>query len=556
MKINFVIKAILILSIIVFLHLAADTSDAYFPPTATSLLRKENDRKDELLRSDVEKLVDLAFKKHVGEKKETKKAVEAKSSKSNATHPDKKKEAISRELRMLLEQQYQDPALAKKISISFQDTDIVQAICLISKMVDIDIAIDSDVAGTIKHFNFKDVSIGCAFNIILGNNLPRLALINHLGVWRVVRLPLALEMLSLQEETMIEHDVDTKSRVVSYANWDNSLKDRIINLWKCIVGPRNIEKCYIVFDDLSKNIFFKGKPTHTAELCKYLDEIDIAIPQVRIEARVILADKDFEEAFGVQWSGFFNRANNITSSGYGYAGLGIGQGNANANVEPDDYKNLLGWALNFIPAVSSRGMNVKLPFVFGNKGFTSRRLNLLLNLAENKNEIKTVMKPTLLVNSGETAEILVGQELPQEVRLQETVEGSPTNVTTIQYKDIGLKIKVLPQIKANNQEIFLDVFVESSSIRKSPLLELPKVTGSAPQGNFNYTIKTSRSKNRVLLKSGQTTLISGLLVDESGKNESGIPYLSKIPVLGWFFKGSHTTIKDEQLLIFITPTLV
>ena len=167
---------------------------------------------------------------------------------------------------------------------------------------------------------------------------------------------------------------------------------------------------------------------------------------------------------------------------------------------------------------------------------------------------------SLLVFNQEAAEILVGQEVPHSVRLDETIESRLTNITTVNYKDVGMKIKVKPTVSPDHNAVFLDVFVENSFITRPDITLQQGVDTSTNVGstasNFNYTIKTSRSRNRVLLRSGQTTLIGGLITNSLTKEQTGIPMLQDIPVLGWLFKGTRRQKTDEQLLIFITPTLV
>jgi general secretion pathway protein D len=192
--------------------------------------------------------------------------------------------------------------------------------------------------------------------------------------------------------------------------------------------------------------------------------------------------------------------------------------------------------------------------LFGNKDFSWNRWNVIIDAAENRGEIKTVLKPSLLVNNDEWAEVLVGQEMPHETKIAETVEGQPSNVSTTQYKDIGIKIKIKSMVVPTQESVFMDIFVENSYLTESKFnfRTLP----SQEKEGFNYIIETSRSKSRVLLKSGYTTMISGLISNTEEKAKSGIPILQKIPVVGWFFQGNRKSMIDRQLLIFITPTVV
>ena len=200
-----------------------------------------------------------------------------------------------------------------------------------------------------------------------------------------------------------------------------------------------------------------------------------------------------------------------------------------------------------------KSIPIRLPFIWGNKNFDSNRVNLILQAAENKNQIRTILKPSLLVNNDEFAEILVGQQMPHETKIAETVEGQPSNVTTTQYKDIGMNVKIKSIIAPDRDSVFMDVFVEYSYLAR-PRIEFDTLPGPDSK-SFNYIIETSRSKNRVLLKSGQTTMIGGLIINTEERIQTGVPFLQDIPILGFLFKARRKAVIEKQLMIFITPTI-
>jgi len=377
-------------------------------------------------------------------------------------------------------------------------------------------------------------------------------------VWRIMKREKAVEFLVAHEEKQKNQLTVVKRITMFNILWDEKFKKRIQDLWRSMMG-KNAEQqgFYLSFDDHGKNIIFRGTKHQVKQFEKWLTDIDVRFPQIRIEARVMIAQKDFEQAIGFEWSGVYDQRASIKH--FDFAGVGIGK----TNDEPTNkFADLLCWSLNFLPDVVNP-FTIKLPFVFGGKNFATKRLNLLLNAAEHREEVQTILKPSLLINNKEMAEILVGEEMPQEVRLQETVEGNPTNITTIGYKDIGMKIKIKPIVAPDLQSVYLDVYIENSQVAKSSIMSTASSGGlfSTAQSNgvrepFSYTIQTSRSHSRVLLANGQTTLIGGLIVKTQVNTFTGVPYLHKIPVLGWFFKGKRKATLDKQLLIFITPTLV
>jgi len=460
-------------------------------------------------------------------------------------HKQDKHNQVSREVRRLLDQEYRDQELASKtLSIRLKNTDIKEVLRLIGQITDINLVIDADVIGTVQNIDFKDISLSTLLYVLLTHNRPKLALIKDFDVWRVVRLPVAIERLQDVAHDLTEQDYESSCRTLFHARWDEQFKKRAENLWKGIVGTQEKNGVFIMFDDTSKKVFFRGRKRHIEAFEKCLQELDMKIPQVRIDARVIIANKEFDEALGFQWSGVYDQRASIKKE-FNFAGLGTF-----IPVTPEDpnpIHELLSWSLNLLPA-SVKHAPINIPILFGGKDLNTKRLGLTLSAAEHRREIKTILKPSLLVNNEEIAEILVGQEMPQETRLDETIEGKLTNVTTVNYKDVGMKIRIKPVVSPDQQAVFLDIFVENSMV--VPFRDARLI------GGFNYTIETSRSKNRVLLKNGQTTMIGGLISHAKERVKTGVPILQNMPVFGWLFRGSQKVLLDKQMLLFITPTLV
>ncbi len=546
-------------------HLPVRSEVENIPPSATNLLAQERLEHEDKSIKKIQALVAKALAKQ-NKKKNNKKRKKTKEKKAKPAKKSKKigaapatssSSTISSYQHRILEEQFASPELqVKNITCKFKDTSIRDAILLVSKLAGIECVVDGDVDGRVKNLEIKDVTVGAALHILLTSHVPRFALVRHLGVWRVVALPVALELLKDAVGQLEQSDFLQCIETMYHAKWDAQFKARLEKLWQGIVGVGGEKGVYLMFDDASKKIFFRGRHQHIEDFRSCLREIDQEMAQIRIDARVVIASKDFEESFGLEWSGVYNRRASVNHTDF----VGLGPITTAADTASHDlFKNLIGWSLNLMPAgvVAKNGINI--PIVFGNQDLSTKRLNLLLNAAENRSEIKTILKPCLLVNSEESAEILVGQQLPQETRVDETIEGKLTNVTTTQYKDVGMRIKVVPVVSPDKKSVFLDVFVENSSVaRQSVVADSGGVFGgsSSTRGLLNYTIETSRSKSRVLLKSGQTTLIGGLITNSKETSESGVPILQEIPVVGWFFKGKRKMLVDKQILIFITPTVV
>ncbi|MBU4269273.1 type II and III secretion system protein [Candidatus Dependentiae bacterium] len=440
------------------------------------------------------------------------------------------------ELQEIINLQYEyEPLLNNTISFKSKTVDVKNVIELIGKIAGLNFIIDSSVSGIISNINFENITLSSALKIVLSSAFPRLVLVREHNVLRIMNLKDAVLILkSKYADSLISDFV-----IIYNAKFSETFKLRVEKMWYGIIGKTENKKgYYLVFDDESKKIFFKGSKSEILEFKNFLKQIDIDIPQIRIDARIAVAAKDFEESFGLQVSGVYNRSASI-NHGWNVAGFGPiktdGQG---------DFKtgNLMDWALNLLPDSASKFLN--FPFILGGHDLNTKRLNLVLNAAENKSEIETILKPTLLVNSGDFAEILVGNEVPIETNVQERIEGSLRNIDTISYKDLGMKLKVKPTVTPDNKSVFLDIFVEHSYFKDATFNAKTSV------------IVMNKTTNKVLLNSGQTTLIGGLISNEKRKIKNGVPILQHIPVIGLLFSGKRKLKNDDQLMIFITPTIV
>ena len=454
-----------------------------------------------------------------------------------------KNSKISFDTRRLLQDQYNDPILSsKKISLSLKRANTRDVLSFLAKSAGLNFIIDPDVKGVLRAINFTDVALATALQSLMQSNQPALALVKEKNIYRIVPLIRASECLVVQDG----EDFEAASIALMRTSLGAEQKKQIEQLWRGVVGPPSPDaRFYLVLDEEHRIVFCRGRKHHVSALKSFLKEIDKDVAQVKIEARFVCAEKGFEDTFGLQWSGVYNRRASI-GRGFGFVGVGKPLSAFGNFPEAPTKASLVDWALNFLPTPEKVARNIHIPFIFGGSDLNTKRLNLVLNAAENKNEIKTILNPTVLTNDREAAEILVGENVPIETVIEESVEGRLRNTRTATYKDIGIQFKVTPVVSSDKKSVTLDIFIENS--QQSDALTTDKTTYPI--------IRTTRSKTRVRLRNGQTTMISGLIKNVKELYKSSYPLLGDIPLLGLFFRGSRKTAQDVQLLIFITPTIV
>lgn len=469
----------------------------------------------------------------------------------------------------------------RSITIKTAKIGIRDALLVVAKQAGINLLVDHDIQGDLPSLRAYGLPASAVLQMIMDAHKPPLSLLRIGGAWRAIPKPRAEELLRIIVEGEMAADRVMERIGIYRATWDEKLKESVQALWQGIVGDiKEKTETYLVFDDAANQLFVCGRKAQVKRFKECLSALDMPAPQIRLEMRVICAGKNFESDLGMQWSGLYDRRS--WAGKFGLAGFGIGEikpvmtskfdgfvssdTNRLPLLEPIStaqdtglFKNLLGWTLNAIPAnlvTKAAAAAVNFPITFGGRNLEWGRLNLQLMAAEQNSEIKTILKPTLLVNNLETAEILVGQQLPHKVNVQETVQGNVVNAASTFYKDVGTKLQVKPTAMAAAGQVVLDIFLEHSYVANLQQSALTAANGKDDRGNYTYVVESARTKNKVVLKSGQTTMIGGLMVNTYEQAESGIPFLKDIPGIGVLFRGRSKVVADKQLLIFITPTLI
>lgn len=160
---------------------------------------------------------------------------------------------------------------------------------------------------------------------------------------------------------------------------------------------------------------------------------------------------------------------------------------------------------------------------------------------------KVLARPNVTVFDGKKATILMGDKVPVFTSSSDSTDSDSSTTMTVEYKEVGVKLEVLPRInEMDKQTITLVIKPSVSTISQW----VESGNNKAPQ------ISERSAETTVRVKNGETILIGGLLKNEEIKSIKQIPFLSKIPILGELFKSRSTEKKDTEVVIAITPKIV
>ncbi len=175
--------------------------------------------------------------------------------------------------------------------------------------------------------------------------------------------------------------------------------------------------------------------------------------------------------------------------------------------------------------------------------------SVLISLAKSSGEAEVLAQPQLRITEGEKASLVIGDQVPIPVtsfNTSNTIGGSVVPITSFQYKDVGIQIEVEPRVH-HNREITLNLKVEISNLGDT-------VPVGPDQEAISIGTRTITSVIR--LKSGESSLLAGLIRRDKTKGVTKTPLLGDIPLLGRLFRSESLTNKDTDLVLTLTPQII
>jgi type IV pilus assembly protein PilQ len=261
--------------------------------------------------------------------------------------------------------------------------------------------------------------------------------------------------------------------------------------------------------------------------------LDNPEPQVEIEARIVIASRNFSRDLGVQLSALILGRNGEAG---GFSTLPGTTGGTNQT----DNGTTLPPQINVQPngSLQSQLANSVLGLTTGI--FGTAQINLLLTAGENKGQAKTIATPRVTTLNNRKAEIESGTQIPI-VTTQPGTAGTAVALTT-EYVSVPLRLEVTPQI-TDVGTVVLDIVAENNSVGR--LIGV----GGTP------AINTQRMKTYVTVPDGGTTIVGGALLDAEGEDQFRTPGLSQVPIVGNLFKRKAVSRTTNEILFFITPRI-
>ncbi|HEX7092534.1 MAG TPA: type IV pilus secretin PilQ [Nitrospiraceae bacterium] len=277
----------------------------------------------------------------------------------------------------------------------------------------------------------------------------------------------------------------------------------------------------------SNALIVRDTETRIAVMKQLVDGLDLEVPQVQIEARIVQADTTYSRSLGVQWG--IQNVNQVGSSGVANFKSGVVGGFGN---QVSDF-------LVNLPATV--GGLVSTPGV----GFTIGKtdgalLDMRLSAGELLGLSKVIAAPKVTTLDKREAKISQGESIPFQTT---SLQGTQTT-----FVDANLELNVTPQITSRDpKEVGKQIMMKVRATRNAV---------GARSNPAGPSIDRRETNTQVIIRDGETMVVGGVFIDTQVNSVAGIPYLSRVPVLGWLFKQKTESVAKQELLIFLTPNIV
>lgn len=421
-----------------------------------------------------------------------------------------------------------------RISMNFQQVEVRAVLQLIAEVTDLNVVVSDTVVGNIT-LRLENVPWDQALDLILKTKgLDKRQAGNVLLVAPANEIA-AQEKLEAENKAQLETLAPLRTEYVriNYAR-ATDLERLIRNQGgsqadASLLSPRGS----VSVDERTNTLIIQDTERKLESIRDVVEKLDVAVQQVLIEARIVIASNDLTDELGIRWGGmaFTNRAP-TSGRGFGFTGgasnaLNFGTGVMNGDkieVEsPGDMVVDLG-------AKDARATRFSLGFVDISSGILELELSALA--AEGQGEV--VATPKVLTADQQPAVIASGTQIGYQ-------EASSSGATSVSFVEAELRLEVTPRITPEGR-IIMELKINNDSVGN--------IIAGVP------SIDTNRVETTVLVNDGETLVLGGIFQHAQTKGVDKTPFLGDLPWIGRLFRRDYATDKKQELLIFITPRLL
>lgn len=400
----------------------------------------------------------------------------------------------------------------KRISLSFKEIKVKTVLQLLAEFTGNNIIISDTVSGNIT-LHFDDIPWEYALDSILTTRSLAKREIN--GIMLIAPIDEIIEHkireFKAQEDLTALVPLQSDLIQINYAKAADIaglLQDKNAGFMSAR-GSLGVDK-------RTNMLWIQDNAAQLLKLKEFIRQLDIPAQQVLIEARLVNVTRDFARDLGIHFAA--SKASHVDNS-------------SNALVPDAPLADRLNIDLAALPSLAGASTSTFALATLA-EGIL---LDLELSAIESEGRGEIISSPRLITTSQKEAIIESGEEIPYQ---EFTVSGG----TSTAFKKAVLSLKVIPQITAENK-ILMDLHINQDTLS-------PRAFNGVP------SVLTKEIRTRVLVDNGQTIVLGGIYKQDKNKRFNRVPFFHGVPVLGSLFKNQSLAMRNEELLIFITPRII
>jgi type IV pilus assembly protein PilQ len=426
----------------------------------------------------------------------------------------------------------------ERLSLNFQNVDVRSLLQVIADFTNLNIITSDSVGGSIT-LRLKDVPWDQALDIILQSKGLDMRKNGNVLIVAPREELATKEKLELEARNQIAdlEPLRTETFQVNYQKAED-VRRLLADDKQRLLSKRGS----IVVDPRTNQMFVQDTVSRLEEIRRLLQKVDVPVPQVLIEARIVEAADTFSRNLGVRFgvaritgTGAFAGGTGVTTTG-GAGGGGSSNPGSGIGAPSGSLSGVGVSSVNMVnlPAGGLNGFQAGTFALTLVNSSLSNLLNLEISALESEGRGKIVSSPRVVTADKVKAVIEQGTEIPYQ-------QATSSGATSVSFRKATLKLEVTPQITPEGS-IFLDVRVNKDSRGQD--------TASGP------AIDTKNVQTQVLVENGGTVVLGGIFEQIQRVTTTKLPFLGDVPVVGNLFKNTVRVNDRSELIIFITPRIV
>jgi len=428
----------------------------------------------------------------------------------------------------------------ERINLTMRQAELKAVLRAMAKSVNVNLLVKDELKGQIS-VDFRGVPWNTAFTGLLHTyNLSYVWEGNIIRVLTSDDLDQDLKRKQQMRDTqLVEPLLEPVVINVNYAD-AKKLKDTVTEiLAKDKEGKQT--RGSVMLDEHSNSLVISASRDDLIRILPIIEKLDKPTPQIVIKANIVETTKGVARDLGIMWGGWNSTSvgnQNLIVSGGGTrtsstsditptanGAIGIGGVGLGANFQ----------ANNLTPTAAG-----SLGLLFGQIG--GNLLEVQLQALQNDNKLNILSSPSITTLDNQKAYTENGEKVPF-VTLSGTTTGSTATQTTT-FQDVVLRLEITPHV------------IDGINLKMTILVKKDEVDTTRKDSLGDPYIIKKQTETVLIVKDGETIVISGLTKQTKAASSNGWPWLKDIPILGWAFKSDSKSDSMEEVLIFITPHIL